>query len=291
VIFRSLRHALIGLFLLLPTAETVTALTIPPGGSLSIGGTLDLGCTDLDVQGSVLVGAGRISQAATIDIAASGVLDGGSGTISLGGNWNNAGSFVPGSGTVTLVDDCSAGPAQITGNTVFNNLTLTSANGRTFVIPAGRGITVTGALTLQGLPALPIQLASSSGLPAFITLGAGAQLVSSNATVPPNVQTVMAAGAPVITGVASNYGSARISFTAPGGSPFTSYTVTCVAAGQTTRTATGTGSPITIQLTGSTRYSCVVTASDGITTSIPSQASPVTAYTVVPMMNVLLFDD
>jgi hypothetical protein len=196
VISPSLRRALIGLFFLLSIAEPAAALTIPPGGSLSIAGILNLGCTDLNDQGTISVGAGQIVQAANIDIAASGVLDGGSGTISLGGNWNNAGTFVPGSGTVIFADACSTGPAQLTGNTVFNNLTLTSTGARTFVIPAGHVITVNGTLTLQGLPGFPIQLVSSTGQPqsAFITLGAGAHFVSSNATVLPSV-VIGAAGA------------------------------------------------------------------------------------------------
>jgi hypothetical protein len=190
VIYTSLRKVLIGLFFLLPIAEPAIAqLTIPPGGSLSIpaGTTLNLGCTDLIDQGTVLVGAGQISQATTVDIAASGVLDGGSGTISLSGNWNNAGTFVPGSSTVIFTDFCGVAPLQLTGNTVFNNLTLTSTNGRTFVIPAGHNITVNGTLALQGVPGLPIQLVSSSGQTAFIALGAGALLVTSNATVSPLV--------------------------------------------------------------------------------------------------------
>jgi hypothetical protein len=190
VIYTSLRNALIGLFILLPIAEPATAqVTVPPGGSLSIpaGASLHLGCTDLNVQGNVSVGAGQISQAATIGITSSGVLDGGSGTISVGGNWNNFGTFVPGSSTVIFTDGCSTAPAQLTGNTVFYNLTLTSTNGRTFVLPAGHSITVDGTLTLQGLPGLPIQLVSSSEQTAFVTLGAGAQLVSSYATVPPSI--------------------------------------------------------------------------------------------------------
>jgi hypothetical protein len=186
----SVRNALIGLFFLLPIAEPATAqVTIPPGGSLSIsaGASLNLGCTDLNVQGNASVGAGQIGQAATIGITSTGVLDGGSGTISVGGNWNNVGTFVPGNSTVIFTDGCSTAPAQLTGNTVFNNLTLTSTNGRTFVIPAGHSITVNGTLTLHGLPGLPIQLVSSSGQTAYVTFGAGAQLVASNATVLPDV--------------------------------------------------------------------------------------------------------
>ena len=95
--------------------------------------------------------------------------------------------------------------------------------------------------------------------------------------------------APTITGVSPNYGSATISFTTP--PQFTRYTVTCTAADRTTRTATGTGSPITVQgLTGGVPYTCAVTASNGTTSSASSVTVPVTARSIVPMMMQLLFD-
>jgi len=101
--------------------------------------------------------------------------------------------------------------------------------------------------------------------------------------------TVTPTSAPTITGVSLNHGSATISFTTL--PQFTSYTVTCTAADQTTRTATGTSSPITVQgLTGGVPYSCAVTASNGTTTSAPSATVPVTARSIVPMMMQLLFD-
>ncbi len=97
-------------------------------------------------------------------------------------------------------------------------------------------------------------------------------------------------GTPTITVISQNYGSATISFAAP--PAFTKHTVTCTAAGQPARTGTGTSSPITVRgLTGGVAYSCVVTSSNATTTSTPSEVSPVTANTVVPMMNLLLFGD
>jgi hypothetical protein len=177
--------------LLLPLAPAASAqVTVPAGGSLSIpaGGALNLGCVDLNVQGNVaILGAGQIG-AATLSIAAAGILQGGSGTITVGGNWINLGSFVAGSGTVVLTGGCATGAVQLTGNSIFSNLALTSATGRTFVIPAGHRITVRGVLTLQGVPGLPIQLVSSSAQIAFIALGGGAQLIATNATVSPSVQ-------------------------------------------------------------------------------------------------------
>lgn len=184
------RKTAMGFLLLALAGQAGAAITVPPGGSLALpsGGALNLGCTDLNVQGNVAVGPGQINQAATVGIAATGVLDGGSGIINAGGNWNNSGVFIPGSGTVVFGDGCSAAPVQVTGNTTFNNLTLSSTGGRIFVIPAGYNITVNGALTLQGTPGLPIQLVSSSGQTAYIALGPNANVVSSNANVHPNVQ-------------------------------------------------------------------------------------------------------
>jgi hypothetical protein len=184
------RRALLGFFLLLPVPYASAALVVPSGASLSIpsGGGLDLGCTDLDLQGDLSVGPGQISQAASVGIGAAGTLDGGSGSITLGGDWNNAGTFVPGTGTVILADGCGSLPAQLAGNTIFHNLTLISGSGRTFVVPAGSHITVTGTLTLQGTPGMPIQLTSSGPQTAVISLGPDAEVVRSYATVPPTVQ-------------------------------------------------------------------------------------------------------
>jgi hypothetical protein len=194
----SRRCALLGFFLLALAQTAIAQVTVPVGGSLSIpdGGAVNLGCLDLNVQGNVaIVGAGQIG-ASTLSIAATGVVQGGSGTITVGGNWINLGSFAAGSGTVILTHGCGIDPVQLSGNTAFNNLTLMSTTGGTFVIPAGHGITVNGTLTLQGLPGSPIQIVSSSALTAFIVLGAGGQLVSSNATVSPSVQIGAGGAAP-----------------------------------------------------------------------------------------------
>jgi len=96
---------------------------------------------------------------------------------------------VDGVRTVVLRDGCDPGNStQISGNFVFQNLTLTSTTGRTFVIPAGVNITVLGTLTLQGAPGQNIQLVSSGGGTAVINLGPGATVNRDNATVNGGVQ-------------------------------------------------------------------------------------------------------
>jgi hypothetical protein len=88
-------------------------------------------------------------------------------------------------------------------------------------------------------------------------------------------------GAPTITAINSGAGSASIVFLPPantGGSPITSYTATCTASGQPTRTATGSGSPITVRnLTGGVAYQCSLTATNGSgSTGTASTTMPVT---------------
>lgn len=169
-------------------------LRVPIGATLQIPGNavLQLGCADLSTAGSALVNSGLIHQAGDVNIAATGALHGGSGTIQVGGNWNNSGTFIAGSGTVMFVDDCTSTSASLVGDTQFNNLILTSQIGRTFVIEAGRNIGVSGLLTIQGTPGSPVSLVSSSqtGQVAYITLSPGASSTVSDARIPPNVRIV-----------------------------------------------------------------------------------------------------
>lgn len=165
-------------------------LSVPPNGVVNIppGGTFSLGCGALDVQGALNVSSGQLSDAGNVSIGGTGAVNGGSGTISLSGDWSNSGSFQAGTGSVVFTDGCTSGPMQITGTTVFNNLTLSSANGRTFVLPAGSNVTVNGTLVLQGAAGQPIQLVSASGQTAVINLGPQAQVVRNFATVAGTVQ-------------------------------------------------------------------------------------------------------
>jgi hypothetical protein len=156
-------------------------VTVPVGGAINVGsGSMNLGCAALNVLGTFNLNSGQVSNTGDVTIAATGTLNGGQGTLSVSGNWSNSGTFIPGTGTVIFTDGCAPGPLQITGTTVFNNLTLTSNNGRTFVFPPGANITVNGILTLQGTSGQPITLASSG---AVINLGPSAQVISNFANV------------------------------------------------------------------------------------------------------------
>lgn len=180
----------IALFLAMTFHTGVFAqVTVPIGGTINVGsGSMNLGCAALNVLGALNINSGQVSNTGDVTIFASGTLNGGQGTLSESGNWSNSGTFIPGTGTVIFTDGCALGPLQITGTTVFNNLTLTSSTGRTFVIPAGANITVNGTLTLQGTSGQPISVVSSSGQLAVINLGPSAQVISNFANVSGNVQ-------------------------------------------------------------------------------------------------------
>jgi hypothetical protein len=169
-------------------------LNVPAGATLQIPGSaaLQLGCADLTTAGTALVNAGQIQQAGNVIISPTGALNGGTGTIQVGGNWNNSGTFIAGSGSVMFVDGCSTAPASLSGDTSFNQLVLTSQIGRTFVIEAGRNIGVTGSLIVQGTSAAPVRLvtSSSTGQVAYVTLAPGASYTATDASIPPTVRIV-----------------------------------------------------------------------------------------------------
>jgi YD repeat-containing protein len=92
---------------------------------------------------------------------------------------------------------------------------------------------------------------------------------------------VTAPGAPVINSIVAGAGSATIYFTAPsnnGGAAIVSYTATCVADGEYTRTATSTMTHITVgDLVIGVTYDCTVTATNSeYYTSAASTFVPVT---------------
>ncbi|GAB4217035.1 MAG: hypothetical protein Fur007_18270 [Rhodoferax sp.] len=98
--------------------------------------------------------------------------------------------------------------------------------------------------------------------------------------------------APTNVTVTTQPGRAIIAFTVPtdpGASAITGYTASCSAAGQTTRTGTSTGSPITVyNLTPGVVYSCSVVAQNAQGTGDASAAVAVTGPKRVDMTPILM---
>jgi hypothetical protein len=156
------------------------AISIPAGGSLSLGsGALDLGCTDMTVGGNLQVGSAAVTTVHDVTIQAGttpdGTLDGGSGSITLAGNWSDGGTFIPGTSSVFFVDNpgCATSSA-FSGNTAFHNLSLVSNLGKAYTFPPGTTQSILQGLTIQGTLANPIQITSGvPGSPGFISLAPG----------------------------------------------------------------------------------------------------------------------
>lgn len=135
-------------------------VSIGSGGSISLGqGALDLGGTDLQIDGQLDIEAGSIVEAG--NVAINGVLEGGSGAVAARGNWTNNGSFNAGTGSVQLLDD-SGSSSHLIGASNFHSLSMTSSSGGSFVLESGQTQRVTNALTVQGVGGQPVQIRSSS---------------------------------------------------------------------------------------------------------------------------------
>lgn len=182
--FRSVAVLAIGLLgaslSCLASAESV----IPAGHSMNLPGVgMNMGCADLRVDGTLNFASGQIDQAGALAIGPTGAIAATAGTIVIGGNWNNQGTFSAGTTTVVLDDTCSTGPVQLIGKTTFHNLTLRTNSGKQFSVPPDAQLLVTGTLTLQGIPGKPLQLFTPSGQPPTIFLAPGATLNQSNVEV------------------------------------------------------------------------------------------------------------
>jgi MYXO-CTERM domain-containing protein len=159
------------------TASSYADLVIPAGASLALnGGTTDLVCTDLIVAGTLTVDSGSVTGIRNVNIQAGGSVVVTSGTLSLSGDWSNAGNFAAGSGLVRFVDlaGCATSGGTISGNTSFAQLSFVTSIGKTYAIASNSTQTITQQLTIQGAPGLPLVLrGSTAGQPAFLALGGG----------------------------------------------------------------------------------------------------------------------
>ena len=155
-------------------------LIVVSGSTTSLnGGTIDLGCTDVVVGGTLNVDTGSLVNVRHVTIQAGGTIDGGSGTITLGGDWANAGQFVPGTGVVRFRDQCALAAAEISGNTTFATASFVSATGKNYTFAVGTQQTIGQLLEIAGTTTFPIQFRSgAAGQVANINLlGGGTQLI------------------------------------------------------------------------------------------------------------------
>lgn len=155
---------------------------VPAGGAIALnGGSTDLGCDDLVVAGAFSVSNGNVVGVRNIILQPGGSIEVTNGSITLSGDWTNAGSFAAGTGVVSFVEvpGCAPNGGTISGNNTFARLTFTTVSGRIYRITSGSTQTITQQLTIQGQPDAPLVLrGTTAGQPATITLLGSQQIAN-----------------------------------------------------------------------------------------------------------------
>jgi hypothetical protein len=161
--------------LCLSASASAGKLTVGAGSAVDLGtGSLALGCADLEVAGTFTAGPLGFSGAGDVAIAPGGILYGSSSTLSLSGDWNGAGIFYAGAGTVEMIDGCGLSSGVIAGDTQFKNLSIGTSSARLVRFTAGSVQTVTGLFSALGTVGNRLQLRSTlDGIAAYLTVTAG----------------------------------------------------------------------------------------------------------------------
>lgn len=153
-----------GVFFLVLVTPARADIVVPAGGSVNLaGGVADLACTDVIVSGALDLGGGRLDNVRSVSIQAGGsIAMGTAGTITLAGDWSNAGTLNPGTGTVFFVDaPACATSSTISGNSIFYRLSIISASGKLYRFASGSTQRVLDQITLIGSGALPLRIEST----------------------------------------------------------------------------------------------------------------------------------
>lgn len=162
---------------LLPLAMQNAAATIIVGAGSSVNfadNSIDLGCSDLSVAGSLAASAAKITSIANLDLGGGSFAPGAS-RISLGGNFANTGNFVPGSSRVAIVDACGKGTSEMSGATDFYDFVVASVSGKQILFPVGAVQSVAHSLILQGAAGYLLDVRSSvAGQRGVLALAQGA---------------------------------------------------------------------------------------------------------------------
>lgn len=152
------------------SSASAGTVMVGSGAAVDLGtGSVALGCADLDVAGTLAAGSVGFTGGRDVTILPSGVVDGGTATLELSGDWDNGGTFVPGTSTVRIVDGCSLLSGMIRGKSSFHALEIESASGRQVTFEAGTTQQVTGAFSVVGVDGNRLKIRSSQdGVAAYL---------------------------------------------------------------------------------------------------------------------------
>ncbi len=204
-------------------------------------------------------------------------------------------TVAPPTAATSAATDITATGATLNGNV--------NANGANTTVTFDYGLTVAYGTNAAASPASVAASAGStvaltvSGLACNSTYHFRVKAVNSVGTTNGSDKTfntlacpVAPPNAPTVNFVTVSNGNATIRFTpATGGGTATSYLASCTAAGQVTRSGSGTGSPIVVSgLTSGVTYACSVTAINSAGSSAPSAAKTSSSFNIIPILEFLL---
>lgn len=127
-------------------------ISVGQGASLKLNNSsVDLNCLDVNILGELNLGSGQLVAIDQLSISGVGDFLGGSGTVQFHRNWQNAGTFSPGTSVVALLDGCGAALSEITGDNDFSSFNAVTAAGKTLRIEAGSLQTFSANLRLEGV--------------------------------------------------------------------------------------------------------------------------------------------
>lgn len=194
----------IGGVALLVAHGAVASVNVGAGSSINFAdATVDFGCADLTVAGQGVATVATLIRIANLGITG-GTLAPGASSVSLGGDFADAGTFTAGTSRVQVVDACGSGVSRVSGATNFYDLIVDSSAGKQLVLPANTIQSVAHALTLQGTVGNLLQIVSSvSGQRAQLALANGAMQVIAYVNARDNAATQ----ATIAPGPASSYQS------------------------------------------------------------------------------------
>ncbi|HET7922238.1 MAG TPA: YHYH protein [Gammaproteobacteria bacterium] len=203
-----------------------------------------------------------------------------------------SGSGGSGGGSSNTAPTASNGSVTTTENTAVNSdLTATDSDGDVLTYSmVGQPSHGTASITNSSTGAFTYTPTTGySGSDSFTfkaTDSAGNDSNTATETVTVNASGALAPDAPTLNSVATGNGSITLSFTAPdsdGGAAITGYTATCTADGNTSFTATGSASPISVTgMNGGVTRTCSVTATNSVGTSVASNTKSATPLSLDP---------
>lgn len=147
-------------------------LVVGSGARLNLGNSvMEAGCSDVQVAGTLEVGAGTLRGAR--HLAVPGSLRGGTGLVSLSGDLTAGGNLVPQTGTVRIADGCGSSESRVNGDHQFNRLSVQTSAPHRLVLPAGGTQAIAGALELVGGVERLVLRSSANGVVSLLSLAAG----------------------------------------------------------------------------------------------------------------------